>query len=777
MIESLLEELLLQRETNRNQHIQFVYASSGEVYSHHAAHHGDSPNPPPFSEAKPLTTPSTVAGATKLVDEMLAQAYFDVHGLPSTALRLFNVYGPWGLPGSTLFVMAERATLRQDPAVPDAELNNVADYIYIDDAVDAIMAAMQFQTSNPSAIAINVGTGQGTTLRTIAKLMRSLAGLPPVDEPTDATPPASTISFADMNRASTLLGFSPQVSLVDGLARLLSWHYDRTFPYGSGSSATSLDAQAKKPQGMVAQCDRYDAECLHGTPIFPCASECAHESQCHGSLYDDILDLTRAVTASCRVVLYTVSLHLNVTRLPSAHVRVSTQSIAYVDQNGNDAVGNGVHCNLAFVSNTSPLYTSLKNEESTNSRRYSSTMSDGVIKHGFWSLIPVIVTDLSQPKLPILSLLPKLSPSKFFADTVEHAIYCDPDVIFDNIPRLILESEMQPKHSSVPGSTVMLVGNKPVDATGHQKPLQATVFPTPPRQRVQEDAYRLIRMAVIDEMVGDGLSQKLDAGFIVHNLRRLSEEDDDGRMFRCDVFGEVLQWQVESDVSALEFMLGLHDMWSRVMVKRTGLEPWWIGDGVASVSMQGAPVKRRLKEQQGKAAARNEGKQRNDVTGADDGANANKGDQGREESDDEDDDPKNKLPEDMDNAGIGEHNGFGAIEIDAVSQKNLNGNEQQAPQQRFGDRPSDEEEDNDFVVDDDDAAESHPLRGARGSGATDDTPSKYLPDVADQDPSSYDVWMGVLSSTRVRYFCRIVSMEAVGVYHVAESIAGDTSVA
>jgi hypothetical protein len=216
-------------------------------------------------------------------------------------------------------------------------------------------------------------------------------------------------------------------------------------------------------------------------------------------------------------------------------------------------------------------------------------------------------------------------------------------------------------------------------------------------------------------------------------------------------------------------------MWSRVMVKRTGLEPWWIGDDVASVSKQGAQVKRRLKEQMENAAARNEGKQSSDVNGADDGANPNTRDRGREESDDEDDDPKDKL--DMDNSGMGEHNGFGAIEPDAVSPKILNGNEQQAPQQRFGDRPSDEEEDNDFVVDDDDAAESHPLRGARGSGATDDTPSKYLPDVADQDPSSYDVWMGVLSSTRVRYFCRIVSMEAVGVYHVTESIVDDTSVA
>jgi len=398
MMESLLEELRLHRELT-GKTPQFIYASSGAVYNHFvsSSYTESSPNPPPFSEDKPLTTPSDTAGASKLIDELLAQAYHDVHGIASIGLRFFEVYGPWGLPGSAIFEMAEKAVAGGDPG---GNSDNVADYIYIDDAVDGIMAAMQLRIKQP--IAINIGTGKGTTLRTIAGIMRKLSDIPD-DVGAQAATPAQSVSFASLKRATELLGFEPQITTEEGIEKVLAWHYDRAYPYSGADNANTGSPIAARG---ISNCSKYDTECLRGTPVFPCASECAHPVTCKTSLYDDVLELTRGVTAKCENVMYTVDLGNDVTHIPSTYVRVSTASIAYVEESSPSS-----HCNLAFVSEASPLYQKLS---------HTATPADGVVKHGFWSLIPVAVTGYAQKS--VLSLLPKLSPGLFFNDNVKKAI-------------------------------------------------------------------------------------------------------------------------------------------------------------------------------------------------------------------------------------------------------------------------------------------------------------------------------------------------------------------
>ena len=770
--EAILEELLLQRELRNETQlsIQYVYASSGAVYNHYKSHHDkpDFPNLPPFSESKPLTTPSTASGAQKLIDEMLAQAYYDAHNIASIGLRLFNVYGPWGLPRSPIFEMAEYAVSLEghDPALAIKDgFDDIADWVYIDDAVDAIMSAMQLPVRQ--AIAVNVGTGTGTSLRTIADTMRELvphgstiskAEIPQVE--------ARTISFADTTRSKEVLGFQPQVSLDDGLKKMLAWHYDRTFPYATSGADKS---------GITTECDMYDSECLKGTPIFPCASECANPSQCKPSLFDDVIKLTRAVTAKCSTVMYTVALGGDVTQLSSIHVRVSTQSVAYIED------ASGSHCNIAFVSEASPLY-----------KRHDMIVADDLSMHGFWTLIPVAITKYSIQKIELLSLLPKLSPGRFFADTVEKAIYCDPDIIFDSLPRLIEESNMQPKHPDVQGATIMLLGRKQHDSSAYLSDLDVTTHKTAPSVLMQETAYRMIRMAVIDAMTGDGFAQKIDAGFIVHTLRGPNTDGgnsnvsyEDGRIFRCDVFGEVLQWQVDNDVAALEFILGLHDMWSRVMVKKDGIEPWWIGEEVKTVdgvereeeAGTGSETRRRLQEvieDETKEDVQNIGDTKVDVgvpvpveekpnVDDDEVAGPEVGVEGGA-------DVFANVPGQLD-----EHNGFGVV-ADAIEA--VFGYSKPKQQQRF-DRPEDEKAD-DIIVDEDDDDESMSSTrgkrsGADGTDETGDGASQNIYSNFDQDPSSYDVWMGVLSSSSVRFFSRMVSLDAVGVYRITEDAEGKIS--
>lgn len=140
-----------------------------------------------------------------------------------------------------------------------------------------------------------------------------------------------------MDWAKTLLGFTPKIDLDTGLEILLAWHFDRAFPYATSNHVP-----------VQTQCSKYDPDCLRGTPVFPCASECTAPHFCKNSLFDDVLTLTNAMTSTCKnVVLYTVALEPDIDHSPNAFVRLSTQSIASVP---------GKHCNIEFVNAESPLY-------------------------------------------------------------------------------------------------------------------------------------------------------------------------------------------------------------------------------------------------------------------------------------------------------------------------------------------------------------------------------------------------------------------------------------
>jgi hypothetical protein len=354
-----------------------------------------------------------------------------------------------------------------------------------------------------------------------------------------------------------LLGFTPQISLEHGIFHLLAWHHDRAFPYGSLDSDSSKSSfHPLEKQGIVA-CSPFDAECLKGAPVFPCASECAHRHQCTPSFYDNVLELTSQWTAQCEAVLYTVDLDRDLISIPSATAAVSTTSQSHV-------VSEYGHCNLAFVSSKSPLVRQLQ-------AQYAS--GTGPLKHGFWTLVLVSVNDEEENDY-FLEFLPKLSPGLFFGgQTTKRIIYCDPDVIIDSIPALLAGAAMQPmyktdddekdsSHGSKEGATAMLIGK------GRRRQNSVKGL-TPVQEAIQDNAYRSVRISVIDKMSVDGFALPLDSSFIVHTL-----QSEDSRLFRCDVFGELIQWQVGSDQSAFEFVLELHDMWSSVIVKKAGLQPW-----------------------------------------------------------------------------------------------------------------------------------------------------------------------------------------------------------
>eukprot|EP00559_Dactyliosolen_fragilissimus_P007305 CAMPEP_0184868532 /NCGR_PEP_ID=MMETSP0580-20130426/30786_1 /TAXON_ID=1118495 /ORGANISM="Dactyliosolen fragilissimus" /LENGTH=228 /DNA_ID=CAMNT_0027369493 /DNA_START=296 /DNA_END=982 /DNA_ORIENTATION=- len=97
--------------------------------------------------------------------------------------------------------------------------------------------------------------------------------------------------------------------------------------------------------------------------------------------------------------------------------------------------------------------------------------------------------------------------------------------------------------------------------------------PPPPSstESHQERAYNHIRLGLRGHMVGGGTKPFIDASWMIHSL-----ESEDARLLRCDIYGEIVQWKVSSgEERSLEFVLGLHDLWSRVIVQWNEERAWW----------------------------------------------------------------------------------------------------------------------------------------------------------------------------------------------------------
>jgi nucleoside-diphosphate-sugar epimerase len=866
MMEALLEQLAKhEREGSTDDHEyvppNFVYASSYEVYPHHNNRNDKNDNEGKTDESikhpmhllleekQTLSTPSSLRGASKMMDEMIAKLYYDTKGIYSVGLRFFSVYGPWGVPGSPLFEMAERAVAGNLDGLDDhqetsnfhsglngigiADKNNndgyedsdnekssnhswkksIHDFVYIDDAVDAIMAAMQFrsapslpqskeasgssgQPSNPHPIIFNVASGEGHSLEDVLKVMQEFF---PPEGKKESSSSSSTVTselvgaIGSTKRAESLLGYQPQVSLREGIIKMLAWHYDRTFPYGGlepkgdheGKDSGVNNSEGEKidvvtQQGM-AGCLHFDKECLRGTPVFPCASECSHKAQCTKSYYDEVIGLTQKLTSTCETVLYTVDLDDYLTSLPSAKPKFQT-SKSFLKGT----------CNLAFVSQQSLLIQN-KQGESPFMSGSRSGHNGGLYRDGSWVLIPLKGVPSTTAAAAadgdnnsngvdnneILKLLPKLSPGLFFGSkTTKRAIYIDPNIVIDNISKILTESYAQPYSGKMEGATAMLIGRgTPKDYFANDEDEEEIILklqdPNYQHQNlestntlVQNAAYRMVKIAVSDNLFGDGFMELLDSRWIVHGL-----QSDDGRLFRCDVLGEIMQWKVTSDRSALEFILGLHDMWSRVIAKVSGVGPWWIGDNVITVpeGQQSRPVgRRRLQEEdevavvdtsdrntrektEGTPPVEEETDEPKDNTVDDEQSEENSAvddDESEENSavDDDESEENSEAPNPEDTSVEGEERERGEFVADAIAQKEVI-----ADGEKRGDS-SDEVGEENRPVDDNNNQES------------DEQESHHQ-----RDFSSFDTWMGILSSSRIKYFVRIVPSSEVGIVSIDNS--------
>lgn len=195
--------------------IPVVYASSAAVYGDHATL--------PLVESAPLT-PFSPYGADKAASELHARAAFAVHGVPSTGLRFFNVFGPRQDPASpysgVISIFADNLIAGR-PLTIFGDGKQSRDFIFVADVLVALLAAMDRQ--DRSARVFNVGRGESITLLRLVAALERITGRKAVVRHASPRPGDVRHLLSDTARLRAGLGFTAKVSLEEGLAALMSW--------------------------------------------------------------------------------------------------------------------------------------------------------------------------------------------------------------------------------------------------------------------------------------------------------------------------------------------------------------------------------------------------------------------------------------------------------------------------------------------------------------------------------------------------------------------------
>lgn len=204
-----------------------VMASSGAVYGE---------QPPAKVHEKLLPNPTSPYAVSKLAAEGYIHTIGSRWNIETVSLRIFNAYGPGqAVPPTHAPVIPQfvRQILGRGSLVIFGDGKHVRDYIYVDDVVQALVAAATAE--NISRQTINIGTGIGTDLNQLIAIMEQVTGQQAkvIFNPTVAGGVSSLV--ADIEQAKRLLNFSPQTTLAAGIARLID--SDSQF---SGASVNTL---------------------------------------------------------------------------------------------------------------------------------------------------------------------------------------------------------------------------------------------------------------------------------------------------------------------------------------------------------------------------------------------------------------------------------------------------------------------------------------------------------------------------------------------------------
>ena len=192
-----------------------VYASSSSVYG------GNTKTP--FSETDRVDNQVSVYAATKKSNELMANVYSKLYGLPTTGLRFFTVYGPWGRPDMSPFLFMD-AIFNDRPIKVFNNGDMLRDFTFIDDIIEGVRRIIDVIPDKevPSAI-YNIGNQSPTRLMDYIECIERAAGRQAKKEFLPMQPGDVYQTYADSSALSQATGFAPATPLQDGINRTAEW--------------------------------------------------------------------------------------------------------------------------------------------------------------------------------------------------------------------------------------------------------------------------------------------------------------------------------------------------------------------------------------------------------------------------------------------------------------------------------------------------------------------------------------------------------------------------
>jgi UDP-glucuronate 4-epimerase len=207
-----------------------VYASSSSVYGGNTRM--------PFSEHHNVDHPVSLYAATKKANELMGHTYSHLFRLPTTGLRFFTVYGPWGRPDMALFLFT-KAILGGRPIDVFNHGNMTRDFTYIDDIVEGVVrvldrpaesdptfdaAAPDPGTSNAPYRVFNIGNSQPTPLNDYIEALEEALGKTAQRNLLPMQPGDVPATSADTTELDKWVGFKPCTPVKEGVRRFVEWY-------------------------------------------------------------------------------------------------------------------------------------------------------------------------------------------------------------------------------------------------------------------------------------------------------------------------------------------------------------------------------------------------------------------------------------------------------------------------------------------------------------------------------------------------------------------------
>lgn len=209
-----------------------VYASSSSVYGANAK--------VPFSEHDGADHPVSLYAATKRANELMAHSYAHLYGIPTTGLRFFTVYGPWGRPDMAYFKFT-KAILEGSAIDVYAEAQMSRDFTYVDDICEAIVrligrppaADPSFDPARPDPATssapwriYNIGNHTPVSLSRFIDVVEQACGRKAVRRHLPAQPGDVPVTYADVADLTARVDFRPDTPIETGIARFVAWYRD-----------------------------------------------------------------------------------------------------------------------------------------------------------------------------------------------------------------------------------------------------------------------------------------------------------------------------------------------------------------------------------------------------------------------------------------------------------------------------------------------------------------------------------------------------------------------